>query len=97
MGPNRHDMENYEGLQPIARSMKLKFGSQVKTFLLASSLIGGISDSLTKIRCQMLTESICLQFRDFRTVILVFSLSTCITVSIVCSKDRKNFEDFEYK
>ena len=36
MRPNRNDMENYWDLQPIGWNMK-HYGSQVKTFLLASS------------------------------------------------------------
>ena len=38
MGPNRHNMENYGDLQPIAQSMKSTLWVPSETFLLASSL-----------------------------------------------------------
>ena len=40
--------------------------------LFKGHIISGISDSQTKIRDQILTERIRLQFRDFITAILVF-------------------------
>ena len=54
-------------------------------------------NSSTKIRDQILTESIHLQFHDFITVIWFSLLSKCITVSIVWSKDNESFEDLKTK
>ena len=51
-----------------------RYTSKNNKTLFQGHIISGISDSLAKIRDQILIESICLQFRDFVTVILVFLL-----------------------
>ena len=63
--------------------------------LFSELIISAISDRQTKIRDQILTKSIRLQYRDFRTVFSVFRLiyTYCSLNSIL--KRQKNSEDIE--
>ena len=72
-----------------------RYTSKSNKALFQGHIISDISDSQTKIRDQILTESIRLQFRDFITVILVFPFIYMYHSFNSMVKDNENLGDFE--